>query len=215
MFQFSVSLLCGQSYYPNPASLQHWFGLLRVRSPLLAQSLLFSSPMGTKMFQFPTFAFCLKQNDTASLCRVPPFGHLGIDGYLHLPQAFRSLSRPSSPPRAKASTVRSFLLFYFFARFVFTTSFLFLQTCQRSSLGFPALSSLFPPFLRRVIPLSYLSLSWLKIFFSPSPLCFSASFLSLSSLLFTGDSSPFSSSAAETRSLQRFLFLFFSQCSTG
>ena len=32
------------------------FGLLRVRSPLLAQSLLFSLPMGTKMFQFPTFA---------------------------------------------------------------------------------------------------------------------------------------------------------------
>ena len=25
----------------------HWFGLLRVRSPLLAQSLLFSSPAGT------------------------------------------------------------------------------------------------------------------------------------------------------------------------
>lgn len=173
--------------------------------------------MGTKMFQFPTFAFCLKQNDTASLCRVPPFGHLGIDGYLHLPQAFRSLSRPSSPPRAKASTVRSFLLFYFFARFVFTTSFLFLQTCQRSSLGFPC-SPRFPfsSFPRRVIPLSYLSLSWLKIFFSPSLLLFSASFLSLSSLLFTGDSSPFfSSSAAETHPFQLFLFLFFSQCSTG
>ena len=39
---------------------QRRFGLLRVRSPLLAQSLLFSSPMGTKMFQFPTFAFPLK-----------------------------------------------------------------------------------------------------------------------------------------------------------
>ena len=26
---------------------QHWFGLFRVRSPLLAESLLFSSPMGT------------------------------------------------------------------------------------------------------------------------------------------------------------------------
>ena len=36
---------------------QHsWFWLLRVRSPLLAQSLLFSSPTGTKMFQFPAFA---------------------------------------------------------------------------------------------------------------------------------------------------------------
>ena len=32
------------------------FGLLRVRSPLLAQSLLFSFPPGTEMFQFPGFA---------------------------------------------------------------------------------------------------------------------------------------------------------------
>ena len=30
-----------------------WFGLLRFRSPLLSESLLFSSPPGTKMFQFP------------------------------------------------------------------------------------------------------------------------------------------------------------------
>ena len=29
---------------------------------------------------------------------VVPFGNLGIKGYLHLPQAYRSLSRPSSPP---------------------------------------------------------------------------------------------------------------------
>ena len=32
------------------------FGLLRVRSPLLAESLLFSLPAGTEMFQFPAFA---------------------------------------------------------------------------------------------------------------------------------------------------------------
>ena len=35
------------------------FGLLRVRSPLLAHSLLFSLPPGTEMFQFPGFAPCL------------------------------------------------------------------------------------------------------------------------------------------------------------
>ncbi len=33
------------------------FGLFRVRSPLLAESLLFSLPAGTEMFQFPAFAF--------------------------------------------------------------------------------------------------------------------------------------------------------------
>ena len=32
------------------------FGLFRVRSPLLAESQLFSLPTGTKMFQFPAFA---------------------------------------------------------------------------------------------------------------------------------------------------------------
>ena len=37
---------------------------------------------------------------------VAPFGHPRIAGHLRLPAAFRSLSRPSSPPRAKASTIR-------------------------------------------------------------------------------------------------------------
>ena len=41
---------------------------------------------------------------------VIPFGDLRIKGYLHLNGAFRSLSRPSSPPRAKASTVCPCLL---------------------------------------------------------------------------------------------------------
>ena len=38
--------------------------------------------------------------------RVSPFGHLRINGYLLLPEAFRSLSRPSSALSAKASTLR-------------------------------------------------------------------------------------------------------------
>ena len=41
---------------------------------------------------------------------VSPFGHLRIVGHLHLPEAFRSLSRPSSAPIAKASSLRPFLL---------------------------------------------------------------------------------------------------------
>ena len=39
-------------------------------------------------------------DDTASRYRVAPFGNLRIKGYLHLPEAYRSLSRPSSPLRA-------------------------------------------------------------------------------------------------------------------
>ena len=38
--------------------------------------------------------------------RVSPFGDLRIDGYLRLPEAFRSLSRPSSALSAKASALR-------------------------------------------------------------------------------------------------------------
>ena len=37
---------------------------------------------------------------------VVPFGNPRIKDYLHLPEAYRSLSRPSSPPGAKASTRR-------------------------------------------------------------------------------------------------------------
>ena len=38
--------------------------------------------------------------------RVAPFGYLRINSYLPIPAVFRSLSRPSSPLRAKASSVR-------------------------------------------------------------------------------------------------------------
>ena len=45
--------------------------------------------------------------DRVLLCRVSPFGNLRINGYLHLPEAYRSLSRPSSAPDAKAFPLRS------------------------------------------------------------------------------------------------------------
>jgi hypothetical protein len=39
--------------------------------------------------------FPITRDDTSSTYRVAPFGYLRIKGYLHLPEAFRSLSRPS------------------------------------------------------------------------------------------------------------------------
>ena len=39
---------------------------------------------------------------------VCPFGYLRISAYLQLPEAFRSLSRPSSAPDAKAFPLRSY-----------------------------------------------------------------------------------------------------------
>src|SRR3954452_1723740 len=62
------------------------------------------------MFQFSPLAplrLWIQQRVTAhDGCRVSPFGHPRINAYVRLPEAFRSLSRPSSPVRAKASTVR-------------------------------------------------------------------------------------------------------------
>ena len=39
---------------------------------------------------------------------VSPFGNLRIDAYVPLPEAYRSLSRPSSAPDAKAFPLRSY-----------------------------------------------------------------------------------------------------------
>ena len=63
----------------------------------------FSSPGSPCM---PMYSAC---SDWSSSSRVSPFRHLRINGYLLLPAAFRSLSRPSSALSAKASTLRSFL----------------------------------------------------------------------------------------------------------
>ena len=48
------------------------------------------------------------------LRRVAPFGNPRLDGYLPLTAAYRSLSRPSSPPRAKASFMCPCLLSFVF-----------------------------------------------------------------------------------------------------
>ena len=49
-----------------------------------------------------------RMDDGGLLRRVSPFRNLRINGYLLLPEAFRSLSRLSSALSAKASTLRSF-----------------------------------------------------------------------------------------------------------
>ena len=54
--------------------------------------------------------FYSTQADGVLLRRVPPFGNLRIDAYVRLPVAYRSLSRPSSAPDAKAFPLRSFQL---------------------------------------------------------------------------------------------------------
>ena len=88
----------------------HRFGLFPVRSPLLGESLY--------CFLFLRVLRCFSslglplycRDDRPSDGRVVPFGNLRIKGHLHLPGAYRSLSRPSSPVRAKASAIRPCLL---------------------------------------------------------------------------------------------------------
>ncbi len=94
-------------------SANHLFGigLLRVRSPLLAESLLMSFPPGTEMFQFPGFASYSYEFTVRSPCGgVAPFGNFWIKECSPLPRTYRSVPRPSSPPGAKASTECPFVV---------------------------------------------------------------------------------------------------------
>ena len=66
------------------------------------------------MFHFPgcpPTSLCIQLVVTGHYpSRVPPFGNLRILAYLQLPEAYRSLSRPSSAISAMASTLRSYSL---------------------------------------------------------------------------------------------------------
>ena len=66
------------------------------------------------MFQFtpfPSHVLCIHTwIHTNYRMWVPPFGNLRVIGYLLLTAAYRSLSRPSSAPSAKASALCSLLL---------------------------------------------------------------------------------------------------------
>jgi hypothetical protein len=74
------------------------FGLFPFRSPLIRESLLVSLPPPTEMFPFGGFP--LPCRSIAGALRPSrwevPLGYPRIEGYLRLPEAYRSLLRPSS-----------------------------------------------------------------------------------------------------------------------
>ena len=77
----------------TPAGLaQYWFGLFRFRSPLLTESRLFSLPVGTEMFHFPTLplsALCVQTEMMGhDSHRVSPFGNPRIKALLAAPRGF-------------------------------------------------------------------------------------------------------------------------------
>ncbi len=86
---------------------------MRVRSPLLAQSRLISSPAGTEMFHFPAFAsynLCIQLQITMQhIARLPDSDIFGSKCACHSPKlfaAYRVLHRlivPRHPPYALSS----------------------------------------------------------------------------------------------------------------
>ena len=90
----------GPSVWPPPRSLATTSGI---------SVDVFSSPYLDVSVQAVPFVhlFCSMHDDTVLPYRVSPFGNLRIDAYVPLPEAYRSLSRPSSAPDAKAFPLRS------------------------------------------------------------------------------------------------------------
>ena len=93
------------------------FGLIRVRSPLLAESFLFSFPAGTEMFQFPAFAPALLV--TGSLPPGFPIrtsAHHGAfattRGFSQLVTSFFASESHRHPPCALSRFPFSFRLFF-------------------------------------------------------------------------------------------------------
>ena len=89
--------------WPNPLSLATTRGI---------SVDVFSSPyLDVSVQAVPHVLLFDSQHVTGGLLQwVAPFGYLRINAHLQLPEAFRSLSRPSSAPDAKAFPLRSFSL---------------------------------------------------------------------------------------------------------
>ena len=106
---FQMILLTVQVPHRGPTTpegqvLQVWAGPVSLATTQGIASLSF--PPVTEMFHFTGFAshtLCIQVWITISGW-VFPFGDLRIKGCVRLPEAYRSLPRPSSPGVAKAST---------------------------------------------------------------------------------------------------------------
>jgi hypothetical protein len=79
---------------PNTKALR--FGLIRVRSPLLAESLLFSLPPGTEMFQFPG---------------LPPLSRRMVFNHAGFPIRTSTDQNLFAAPRSLSQLITSFVVF--------------------------------------------------------------------------------------------------------
>ena len=106
----SLNQLCG----PNPGMHASRFGLFRFRSPLLTESHVVFSSSGyfdVSVHRVPLLTLCIGVR-ILEVCSSG-FPHSEISGskvICHLPEAYRRLSRLSSPLTAKASAVCAYSL---------------------------------------------------------------------------------------------------------
>ena len=105
---------CRRSYNPGRRQRRPRFGLLRVRSPLLAQSLLLSLPAGTKMFQFPAFAPRPGRGDGIAPAGFPHSDIRGSPGICPSPRLFAACHVLLRLREPQASPVRPCSLSYTF-----------------------------------------------------------------------------------------------------
>ena len=104
-FQFFVQSM-SQSYNPKFAVTNLvWANSISLAATQEITIVFFSS--GYLDVSVLRVSFHINMDDYSSNNRVSPFGYLRINMYVPLPVTFRSLSRPSSPLRAKVSPLRS------------------------------------------------------------------------------------------------------------
>ena len=85
-----------------PRSLAATYGIIVIFSS--------SGYLDVSVRRVPSAQLWIHYTVTCSACRVSPFRHPRIKAYVQLPAAFRSLSRLSSAPSARASALRPTML---------------------------------------------------------------------------------------------------------
>jgi hypothetical protein len=136
VFHFTHYQLC-RSYNPTVALTTVVWAVPRSLATTCGITIVFSSS-GYLDVSVHRVRLTPKRDDWSSTSRVVPFGNLRITSYLPIPAAYRSLSRPSSPLRAKASPIRPSLLssvsrISFARKPIFRNLYDSFTTCQRTS----------------------------------------------------------------------------------
>ena len=100
----------GPMVWALPRSLAATYGIIVIFSS--------SGYLDVSVRRVPSAQLWIHCTVTCSACRVSPFRHPRINAHVQLPAAFRSLSRLSSAPSARASALRPTMLNLFVSPFL-------------------------------------------------------------------------------------------------